>query len=121
MFVRLDDISRKESKENGDEGLQELVAHQTSSQQTINSKSSSNDEQPIKRALVGRTATIETVSMTSSKNEQTISGQIKRIVSLDSSTSKANAVKCNDSSSIDSWLLAPDKNIMSSENHEKNE
>lgn len=83
-----DGVIRKESsKETDDEGFQQLVAHQTSNQ-TIASKSSSNDEQASgKRPLVPRTATIETQLTTAGSEQPTASGPIKRFVSLDGGSS----------------------------------
>ena len=81
-----DGVIRKESsKETDDEGFQQLVAHQTSNQ-TIASKSSSNDEQQssAKRPLVPRTATIETQLTTGGLPSESASAPIKRNVSLDS-------------------------------------
>ena len=88
---------RKKSRD--DEGLGQLVAHQTTSNQTIDNIGKSlpsEDESNRKRSfLISRTATIETQLPTtneqqSAKQQQAISGPIKRFISLDNSTTMTN-------------------------------
>lgn len=106
-------IRKESSKETDDEGFQQLVAHQTSNQ-TIASKSSSNDEQASgKRPLVPRTATIETQLTSAGSEKQAASGPIKRFVSLDGgggsssgTTSKPFTLSSSASPAVDSAELS---------------